>query len=159
MRIAFSNDHAALDSRHLIDELRAAGHDVTDYGVSTSDSVDYPDVAAPALRDIVDQKVDRVVLVCGSGIGMSIVANRVPGVRCALAVDEYSAEMSRRHNNSNCLALRSRNQSETLNSDILKLWLSTDFEDGRHDKRLGKIESVGSACVAERLNHEGETQK
>lgn len=156
LRVAFSNDHAAIESRHLIDDLKAAGHDVVDYGVSSPDRVDYPDMAAPALKDLVDHNVDRVVLVCGSGIGMSIVANRVPGVRCALAIDKYSAEMSRKHNNTNCIALRGRNQSEELNSEILKLWMNTEFEGGRHEGRVEKIETVGQACVAERLNHEGE---
>jgi ribose 5-phosphate isomerase B len=156
LRIAFSNDHAAVASRHLIDELKAAGHDVVDYGVSTPDRVDYPDVAAPALKDLVDHKVDRTVLVCGSGIGMSIVANRVPGVRCALAVDDYSAEMGRRHNNANCIALRSRDQSEKLNSEILKVFMKTDFEGGRHERRNEKIEMVAGSCPAARLNHEGE---
>lgn len=158
MRIAFSNDHAALESRHLIDELKEAGHEVVDYGVSSPDSVDYPDVAAPALKDLSDQKVDRVVLVCGSGVGMSIVANRVAGVRCALSIDPFTAEMSRKHNNSNCLALRSRNQAEEVNSEILDLWINTEFEGGRHDRRNEKIESVAGACVAERLNYEGENQ-
>lgn len=156
MKIAFSNDHAAVASRHLIDELKTAGHEVTDYGVPTEDRVDYPDVAAPALKDLIDGKVDRIVLVCGSGIGMSIVANRVPGIRCALAVDTYSSEMGRRHNNSNCIALRSRHQSESLNSEILSIWLNTEFEHGRHEQRNEKIEAVGSSCGAERLNHEGE---
>lgn len=154
MKIAFSNDHAAVASRHLINELRAAGHEVSDYGVPTEERVDFPDVAAPALQDLVDGNVDRVVLVCGSGIGMSIVANRVPGIRCAMVTDAYAAEMSRRHNNANCLALRSREQSEALNSELLSIWLKTEFEDGRHDQRNEKIESVGSSCAARRLNHE-----
>lgn len=159
MRIAFSNDHAAVDSRHLIDELKQAGHEVVDYGVASLDRVDYPDVAAPALKDLIDHKVDRVVLVCGSGIGMSIVANRVSGVRCALATDTYAAEMSRKHNNSNCLALRSREQSEELNSAILKQWMNTEFESGRHEARNEKIEAVAAGCAAEKLNYEGEHQK
>lgn len=156
MKIAFSNDHAAVDSRHLIDELKAKGHEVVDYGVPNEDRVDYPDVARPALSDLIQGKVDRVVLVCGSGVGMSMVANRIPRVRCALAVDEYSAEMSRRHNNSNCIALRSREQSPELNSKILSLWLETEFEGGRHDQRNDKIEAVGSACGAQLLKDEGD---
>ncbi len=156
MKIAFSNDHAAVASRHLITDLRASGHEVIDYGVPTEERVDFPDVAAPALKDLITGKVDRIVLVCGSGIGMSVVANRVPGVRCAMVTDRYAAEMSRRHNNSNCLALRSREQSETLNTELLSLWINTEFEDGRHQKRNDKIESVGSSCAAERLNQEGE---
>ncbi len=157
MKIAFSNDHAAVASRHLIDELRAAGHEGVDYGVPTEERVDYPDVAAPAIKDLASHNVDRTVLVCGSGVGMSIVANRVPGIRCVLAVDNYSAEMSRKHNDANCLALRSREQSEQLNSEILKTWLNTEFEQGRHDQRNQKIESVGSSCGFSRLN-EGENQ-
>lgn len=155
MKIAFSNDHAAVGGRHLIADLRALGHEVIDYGVPTEDRVDYPDVAAPALQDLVRGKVDRVVLICGSGIGMSIVANRFSGVRCAMVTDAYGAEMSRRHNNSNCLALRSREQSEVLNTELLSIWMKTEFENGRHNERNEKIESVGSSCRAEQLNHEG----
>lgn len=155
LKIAFSNDHAAVTSRHLIDELKAAGHEVVDYGVPSEERVDYPDVAAPALRDLVAGDVDRSILVCGSGVGMSIVANRIPGIRCVLATDMYSAEMSRRHNDANCLALRSREQSERLNSQLVNTWLNTEFETGRHDQRNAKIESVGSSCGFARLK-EGE---
>ncbi len=151
LKIAFSNDHAAVESRHLIDEIKAAGHEVLDYGVPSPERVDYPDVAAPALKALTSGKADRIVLVCGSGIGMSIVANRVPGVRCALVTDKYAAEMSRRHNDANCLSLRSREQSEALNSEILSLWLNTDYEGGRHQDRVDKIEAVGSSCRAARL--------
>jgi len=156
MKIAFSNDHAAVASRHLIDELKQAGHEVIDYGIDTETRVDYPDVAAPALKDLVEGRVDRVVLTCGSGIGMSIVANRVPGIRCALVTDKWAAEMSRRHNNANCLALRSREQSESVNSEILSTWLNAEFEGGRHEDRINKIEAVGSSCGAQRLINEGE---
>lgn len=154
MKIAFSNDHAAVASRHLIDELKAAGHEVVDYGVATEERVDYPDVAEKALKDLVEGRVERTVLVCGSGIGMSIVANRVPRVRCALVTDVWAAEMSRKHNDANCLALRNREQSEAVNSEILSTWLATEFEGGRHQERLSKIESVGSACAATHLLNE-----
>ena len=159
MKIAFSNDHAAVESRHLLADLKAAGHEVTDYGTASTDRVDYPDMAAPALRDLTSGKVDRVVLVCGSGIGMSIVANRVPGVRCALVTDLWAAAMCRHHNDSNCLALRSREQSEELNSNILKVWLETEFDGGRHEERIEKIESVGSTCGFARLMDEEKKQK
>lgn len=154
MKIAFSNDHAAVASRHLIDELKKAGHEVLDFGVSTEDRVDYPDVAAPALEALKRGEADRIVLVCGSGIGMSIVANRVPGVRCALVTDPWAAEMCRHHNDSNCLALRSREQSEAVNSQLLKIWLETPFDHGRHEERIEKIEAVGSACGFNRLMQE-----
>lgn len=159
MKIAFSNDHAAVDNRHLIDELKAAGHEVVDYGVPTEDRVDYPDVASPALKDLVSGAVDRVLLVCGSGIGMSIVANRVPGVRCALVTDSFAAEMSRRHNNANCLALRSREQKPEINSELLRIWMNTEFESGRHLDRIQKIENVGSSCRAFDLMIEGEKKR
>jgi len=150
LKIAFSNDHAALESRPLIKWLKDQGHEVDDFGTDSTASVDYPNMAAPALAELKEGKVERVVLVCGSGVGMSIVANRVPGIRCALVTDLYAAEMSRRHNNSNCLALRSRHQSEELNLQILKLWLETDFEGGRHERRIEEIETVGEVCSATR---------
>jgi ribose 5-phosphate isomerase B len=143
MRIAFSNDHAALDQREgLIGKLKALGHEVTDFGACTAASVDYPDFALPAVEAFCRGEVDRVVLVCGSGIGMSIVANRFPCVRCALVTDLFAAEMSRRHNDANCLSLRTREQAADLNQQILEVWLNTPFEGGRHQKRLDKIETL-----------------
>jgi len=150
MRIAFSNDHAALDTRQaILDEIKALGHEVVDYGVPEPTSVDYPDMAAPAARDLAEGKVDRAILACGSGIGMSIVANRIPGVRCAMVTDLYGAEMSRRHNDANCLALRSRAQSPDLNREIVKAWLQTPFEGGRHQGRVEKIDSVACRITEE----------
>lgn len=143
MKIAFSNDHAAADVREaIVNTLRELGHEVIDYGERDGQSVDYPDKAAPAVRDLAEGKVERAVLVCGSGIGMSIVANRFPGVRCAMVTDEWAAEMSRRHNDANCIALRAREQSVEANRRILETWLNTEFEGGRHQPRVDKIESV-----------------
>lgn len=143
MKIAFSNDHAATAARQdLIKTLRDLGHEVIDYGESKGESVDYPDMAGPALRDLASGKVDRVVLMCGSGIGMSMVANKVAGVRCAMVTDEWAAEMSRRHNDANCLALRAREQSPETNRRIVETWLSTEFDGGRHQPRIDKIQSV-----------------
>jgi len=143
VKIAFSNDHAGLDAREpLLEKLRQMGHEVVDYGVTESTSVDYPDVAKPAVQALSKGEVDRTILVCGSGIGMSMVANRYPGVRCALTTDTYGAEMSRRHNDANCLALRSREQLPEVNEQILDKWLQTDFEGGRHAGRVSKIEDI-----------------
>lgn len=143
VKIAFSNDHAASDVRDaLVAYLRELGHEVTDYGERNGQSVDYPDMALPAVRDVAEGRADRAVLVCGSGIGMSIVANRFPGVRCAMVTDEWAAEMSRRHNDANCIAIRAREQSIDLNKRILDKWLMTPFEGGRHQPRIDKIESV-----------------
>lgn len=149
MKIAFSNDHAALDSRErLIRKLQSLGHEVVDYGVAENRSVDYPDVAKPAVEALARGEVDRTILVCGSGIGMSMVANRYPGVRCALTTDVYGAEMSRRHNDANCLALRSREQSAEANEQIVQTWIETPFEGGRHSKRIEKIEEVSRGLAA-----------
>lgn len=126
----------------VLEVIKGLGHEVVDYGAKGDCSVDYPDFAAPALRALLRQEVDRVILICGSGIGMSIVANRIPGIRCALATDLFAAEMSRRHNDANCLALRAREQSPELNAQIVRRWLETPFEGGRHEPRIQKIEEV-----------------
>lgn len=148
-KIAFSNDHAAIEQRQaLLARLRELGCEVLDFGAATADSVDYPDFAAPAMRALQSGEVDGAVLVCGSGIGMSMVANRYRGVRCALATDLFAAEMSRRHNNANCLALRSRNQPPDLNLKILETWLTTPFDGGRHQRRIEKLDSIPGADAA-----------
>lgn len=146
MKIAFANDHAATAERDaLIEKIRSLGHEVIDLGTAENVSVDYPDYAASAAKELVHGRVDRAVLVCGSGIGMCMTANKFPHVRCALATDLYGAEMSRRHNNANCLALRSREQSEALNEQILETWLTTPFDGNRHERRVEKIDSEAKA--------------
>lgn len=148
MKIAFANDHAAAGERQaLITKMRAMGHEVVDFGSSEPGPVDYPDYAAPAARALSAGETDCAVLICGSGVGMSIVANRFPGVRCALVTDLFAAESSRRHNNANCLALRAREQSRELNEQILETWLATPFDGGRHEHRVRKIDEVArDAC-------------
>jgi ribose 5-phosphate isomerase B len=142
-KIAFSNDHAALEQRPaILDYLKKHGYEVIDFGAATADSVDYPDFAAPAVRALQAGEVDAAILMCGSGIGMSMAANRYRGVRCALATDLFAAEMSRRHNDANCLALRARNQPLDLNLQILETWLATPFEGGRHQRRVERLDSL-----------------
>lgn len=146
MKIAFSNDHAGSPMRTaVLQVLKELGHEVLDFGADGQCSVDYPDYALPALQALVKGEADRAILICGSGIGMSIVANRLPGVRCALVTDLFAAEMSRRHNDANCLALRAREQSADLNVEIVKKWLETPFEDERHSRRIEKIEQLTRA--------------
>jgi ribose 5-phosphate isomerase B len=148
MKIAFSNDHAGANMREiLLGTLRDLGHEVVDYGADGSCSVDYPDYAMPALLALARGEVERAILVCGSGVGMSITANRIPGVRCALAVDLFTAEMSRRHNDSNCLALRGREQTPELNKQIVERWLATPFEGDRHERRIKRIEAVAAEII------------
>ena len=143
MRIAFANDHAATDARPaILARLAELGHDVVDFGTASRDPVDYPDPAANASRALSSGRADRAVMVCGSGIGMSIVANRFHGVRCALVTDTWAAAMCRLHNDANALALRAREQDPAVNAAILDLFLETPFEGGRHKRRVEKIEQV-----------------
>ena len=148
LKIAFANDHAGFPQREpLIALLRQMGHEIQDYGSASPDAVDYADYSGPACEAVRDGRADRAILVCGSGIGMSIAANRFPGIRCALVTDEFAARSSRSHNNANVLALRAREQSAALNDAIVKVWLETPFEGGRHQRRIEKIESVSRDAV------------
>lgn len=142
MKVAFANDHAGLAMRGvLLDELRRRGAEVLDFGTDSSESVDYPDYAHLAARAVASGLADRAVLVCATGIGISIAANKVPGVRCALVLDEYSAQMSRLHNDANVIALRGREFDPELNRRLLGIWLETAFSgDARHQRRIDKIE-------------------
>lgn len=133
----------------VVNVVRDLGHEILDFGADGACSVDYPDYALPAIRALLEGKADRAILICGSGIGMSIVANRFPGVRCALATDLFAAEMSRRHNDANCLALRAREQSPEMNTEIVKKWLETPFEGDRHLRRIEKIEKMTQALRRE----------
>ncbi len=143
MKIAFASDHAAVEARGpIVAEIERLGHEVIDFGYDGSESVDYPDFAIRALRAFRQGEVDRVILMCGTGLGMSYVANKVTGVRCARCLDEYDAQLCRTHNNTNCLALRARHQDPALNRRIVEIWLTTPFEGGRHQRRIEKIESV-----------------
>jgi len=143
MKVAFANDHAAAEVRDaIVEEIQRLGHQVVDFGARGSQSVDYPDYAAKALGAYKRGEADRVVLVCGTGVGMSMVANKVPGIRCAVCTDEYAARMSRSHNDANCLALRAREQAFETTRKILKIWFETPFEGGRHQRRIDKIEQA-----------------
>lgn len=146
MKIAFGNDHAGLDQRDgLLGEIRRLGHEIVDFGTASADSVDYPDYAAAVAKAIQRGEAERGVLVCGTGVGMAIAANRFAGVRCANVTDAFAARMSRLHNDANCIALRAREQDLATNLNILAAWLETPFEGGRHQRRVDKIDSNGSA--------------
>jgi len=140
MRIAFANDHAAFEQRQaVLDALRADGHEVLDFGTKTSESVDYPDFIAPAAEALAAGQADRAVVMCGSGVGASIVANKIPGVRCALITRVEDAATTRQHNDSNALALSGRGVPLETNLAIARTWLATPFEGGRHQRRVEKI--------------------
>jgi ribose 5-phosphate isomerase B len=140
MKIAIGSDHRGFDAkRHLVSLLQQLGHDVTDVGPQTRDSVDYPDYAFQVARAVSDGQVERGILICGTGIGMCIAANKVHGVRAAPCHDSITAEMSRRHNDANVLCLSADLLSEELMERMVRIWLDTAFEGGRHARRVDKI--------------------
>lgn len=140
VKIAISSDHGGNNLRKeimsLLDELNIS---YEDFGPQSSGSVDYPDYAKPVADGVASGKFDRGILICGTGIGMSIAANKVKGIRCALVHDVFSAKATRCHNDSNILAMGERVIGPGLAVEIVKAWLDTDFEGGRHTKRIDKI--------------------
>lgn len=143
MRVAVACDHGGLALKGVVCEaIKASGSEVTDLGTDTEASVDYPDYACKAVDMLLKGGCDRVVLICGTGIGMSICANRIPGVRAALCHDAFTARMSRLHNDANCLVLGGRVTGPGVASDIVDVWMKTAFEGGRHASRLARIEEL-----------------
>ncbi len=144
--IAVASDHAGLSlKRHLIEHLKAAGHTVTDFGPETADSVDYPDHGAPAARAVAAGECALGLLVCGTGIGMSMVANKVRGIRAALCHTEWEARATRAHNDANVLCLGERVIGPGLAEAILDAFLASEYEGGRHARRVQKITDLEGA--------------
>ena len=140
MKIAIASDHGGYAlKQELIAHLAARGVECVDFGTDSEESCDYPDYAAPACKAVLDGRCERGILVCGTGIGMSLAANKIRGIRCALCGDCYSAEMTRRHNNANMLALGGRVTGPELAFRIADLFLDTPFEGGRHQRRIDKV--------------------
>ncbi|MEA3222707.1 MAG: ribose 5-phosphate isomerase B [Thermodesulfobacteriota bacterium] len=145
MKIGIACDHGGFTLKRFIKEaLEDKGCEVVDLGTNSYSSVDYPDFALKGLAMLVSGECDRIILMCGTGIGMSICANRIPGVRGTLCSDPYTAKMSRLHNDSNCLILGGRVIGPGIAGEIVDVWLATPFEGGRHKRRLEKIESIPS---------------
>lgn len=143
MRIALGADHAGVVLKEQLKErLDERGIPYTDFGTTGTDSVDYPDFATAVARQVASGAFDRGVLVCGTGIGMAIAANKVPGIRAAPVVDEQSAALSREHNNANVLALGARVTSTELAVRLLDLFLDTPFAGGRHERRVDKLSAL-----------------
>lgn len=140
MKVAIGSDHGGINIRkeimNLLDEL---GIEYEDFGCSDDASVDYPDYAFPVAEKVASGEFDRGILICGTGIGMSIAANKVKGIRCALVHDVFSAKATRQHNDSNILAMGERVVGPGLAREIAKAWLTTDYDGGRHVNRLKKI--------------------
>jgi len=146
MRIAIGADHAGYSLKEtLAAYLRERGVEVLDFGTHGPDAVDYPDYARVVAEAVARGEADFGVLICGTGVGMSITANKVPGIRAAAVSDVYSAKMSRAHNDANILCLGGRVVGPGLAIEILETWLRTPFEGGRHARRLEKIRQIEAA--------------
>jgi ribose 5-phosphate isomerase B len=144
MKLAIGSDHAGFPLKEVVKEyLAEMGFAVTDVGTKSPANVDYPDFGAIVAQRVSAGEFDRGILVCGSGVGMSIVANKFPGVRAALCLDEETARMSRLHNDANILVLAGRRTKEEAAKSIVRSWLNTKFEGGRHQRRLDKIADIG----------------
>ncbi len=140
-RIPIASDHAGFQLKEKLEAaLREMGYEVDDLGTDSESSTDYPDYAHPLAKEVSDGGAERGVLLCGTGLGMSYVANRYPNVRAAVAWSPEIAELARRHNDANVLVLPARFLTEEQGLAILKRWLETPFEGGRHERRVEKIE-------------------
>lgn len=146
MTLVIGSDHGGLDLKRAVKEaLEARGDNVEDYGTDNGDSVDYPDFAVKVASAVSRGQVERGILICGTGIGMSIVANKFPGVRAALATDVFMAQMAMEHNNANILVLGGRVLDDATAVQMVNAWLGSRYEGGRHQRRLDKIAEVEAA--------------
>jgi len=142
-RIVIGSDHAGFDAKEtIVKELKDNNLDVTDVGPSSKESVDYPDFAKEVAEKVSKGEALRGILICNSGIGMSIAANKIPGIRAALCMTPELAKFSRLHNDSNILCLSAAYTTREDLKEIVKTWLSTDFEGGRHERRVNKIKGM-----------------
>lgn len=149
MKIAIGSDHAGFElKKEIISLLNDLGIESIDYGTNGTESVDYPDIGIKVSEAVSDNKIERGILICGTGVGMSIVANKFPGVRASLCNDLFTAKMSRLHNDANILVLGGRIVGKDLAKEIVKTWINTPFEGERHCIRLNKI-----AQIEEHLRH------
>jgi ribose 5-phosphate isomerase B len=140
MKIAIGSDHRGYEAKERIRSVvERLGHQVLDRGTNSREACDYPDMGMAVARDVSEGRAERGILLCGSGIGMSIMANKVCGVRAALCHDDLTAGMSRRHNDANVLCLPADLVGNALMESVVKVWLQTEFEGGRHARRVEKI--------------------
>lgn len=143
MKIVVGSDHAAYELKEAIKEkLTGEGHEVIDVGCDSTESVDYPKYGHAVGRTVASGVAERGIAVCGSGIGISIACNKVPGIRAALCTSVEMAEMCRRHNNANVVCMGARMISQELAFDIIDTWMTTDFEAGKHLRRINEIEDI-----------------
>ena len=141
MKITIGSDHGAVELKEEVKKVLAECKDieVRDVGTFTTDSVDYPDIAEKVCADVTSGAADRGIVLCGTGIGISIAANQIKGIRAALCQDVYSARMSREHNNANVLAMGGRVTGFGPAGEIVRVWVQTEFLGGRHERRVNKV--------------------
>jgi ribose 5-phosphate isomerase B len=143
MKIAIGSDHRGFDAKQQIKAIAAElGYECVDVGTKDNNPVDYPDLAYLAASAVSKKEVDRAILICATGIGMSMAANKVHGIRAALCHDELSAQISRDHNDANVLCLSADQVGAVLLRKMVEVWLNTDFSGGRHDRRVRKIQAI-----------------
>ena len=143
MKISIACDHGGYELKENLKKwLSENNYEVIDFGTNSLDSCDYPDFGRPACEAVRDKKVDKGIVICTTGIGMSIVANKVKGIRCALVSNVEGASLTRRHNDTNVLALGAKFTNLDLAKEITKTWLETEFEGGRHQRRVDKIMDI-----------------
>ncbi|MCT4785002.1 ribose 5-phosphate isomerase B [Exiguobacterium aestuarii] len=145
MKIAIGADHGGFNlKRDIVALLEQLGHEYKDFGTHSADSIDYPDVAIPVAEAVAAGEFDRGILICGTGIGIGIAANKVKGIRAALVHDSFSAKATRQHNDSNIMTMGERVIGPGLAVDLVATWLDTDFEGGRHSNRVDKMSAYES---------------
>ena len=143
MKIILGADHGGFELKnHLTEYLKKAGHEVKDIGVFSTDSVDYPDIARDVALEVANGNFEKGILVCGSGVGVCIAANKVHGIRAVHCHDTVIARLSREHNNTNIITMGGRFIAKELAIEILDIWLKTDFSGSRHQKRIDKIKAL-----------------
>lgn len=156
MKIAIASDHRGIEVKQKVQSLiEELGHESLDCGPNETESVDYPDFAAKVARMVSRHEVDRGILICGTGIGMCIAANKFPGVLAAPCHDELTAQMSRLHNNSNVLCVSADLLGDRLINRMVEIWLTTDFEGGRHARRLEKIREFETSLSQDKPSGSG----
>lgn len=142
MKLGITSDHGGFELKEFIKNSIKDKFEIIDCGVNSEDSVDYPNIIHPACKKLLAGEFPKMIALCGTGIGASISANRMKGIRAALCHDEFTAEMSKRHNNANVLVLGGRVLGKDLTLRIVDKWLNTDFEAGRHEKRIQLLDSL-----------------
>lgn len=143
MKIAVGSDHRGFDAKQIVKAtITQMGHECLDFGTDGTNPVDYPDLAYTVAKAVSESQADRAILICATGLGMSIAANKVKGIRAALCHDELSAQISRDHNNTNILCLSGDQIGEVLLRKIVEVWIETDFSGGRHQRRVNKIVAI-----------------